>query len=622
MLKAYKYPAIRLLIYAFLGIGGGFLLDWNVLVLYLFIVLILAISSYLFIKNKYSLSYALISFSIGVLISFNINHQRISYPDKIIGEFPAVFDGVIVKVLKKDSAGFRCIADGILTSKYLPEMRTKLIVTVSSKTKKVPEVISGYSIQGKFYISPPQKKQLLYDFPEEQYFLAMDVMFKARSSLQNISISPCYNFWYSSLDNIRSIVSNRIKSLFSEETAPVVLAILTGDRSSLSYELRNKFALTGTAHILAVSGLHTGIIGGIIFILTSYFKSRRLRLFLFGLLLALFVLFTGMQPSAVRAGALAFAMMLCWYLQRKHEIINLIAFIALMMLVFVPNWLFSIGFQLSFLSFTGIVLFFNIINEFFKKIFKAKSPLTLYLLSAFSVSLSASIVVSVLAAYYFNVFPYISPLINVIAMPAISLSLIYSLIAVMLSFIFFPLGEIFAHSCDVIVNLIYTINDYASSYQGTFIYGESAFLFAFVSSLSSLYIFYSKNIRQVSFRLLSAFLITLMIVFLLTGKKQEIEIFSREKNVVIIAPALDNKTAIIIADRKPKQYPTRDFAMEKYLSSIGDSLLIAYNGNTGICTIENLKGIKYRALHIDNEYQKELSKLLNIPKYLPQMIDY
>ena len=651
MLKVHKYPAVRILIFALFGITIGLLINWSYPLLIFLIIIILALNTYLFLKSNYSSTFAIFSFSIGLLISFNINYQQFAYPDKVINEIPALFDGNITSVLKKDSSNLRCLANGKISSKYLPEMNTTLLVSIYSKNSKIPDIFAGYSLSGKLYIRPPKKKQLLDDFFEEQYLQSLGANWTARANLQNVSIKARNDFLRELLEVIRTCIANKIKILFSEDTAPIVSAILTGDQSSISSEIKQQFSMTGIAHILSVSGLHTGVIGGIIFLFTSYFRSRGLRMILFGVLMLSFIIFIGAPASAVRAGIICFAIVFAWYIQRKYELINLLALAALLMLIFQSNWLFSIGFQLSYLSFAGIVLFNNLILTFFKRFFKSENPLILYILSSISVTLAASITVTALVAYYFNIFSLISPFINLFAVPAISLALIYSLVSVILSFIFTPIAEIFARA-DVLIKIIFSINEYGISISGSYFSGRMAFVTAILFSIASIYIFYSKTKRQAYFRIVSSISIGLLFFFIFSDPDHRILVLPREKTVVIMLPPQNNKTAIVISDRMPRQYPQKDIALEKYIASLDDTIILAYTGNCGIVTIDNIRKsfilkqisksspyisktadiktktsiinnkLKIHTFHIDNDFQKELSRKLKLKKYLPQIVDY
>lgn len=136
------------------------------------------------------------------------------------------------------------------------------------------------------------------------------------------------------------------------DTKAFLSAFLTGDKESLSPGIRERFAAAGIAHILALSGLHAGII----LLLLGWFLmpldlagARTLRFALMGAGILLFALFTGLGPSVVRASVMAVCMLGGWMLQRPGSTLNGLCLAACLILFFDPRALFDAGFQLSFL---------------------------------------------------------------------------------------------------------------------------------------------------------------------------------------------------------------------------------------------------------------------------------
>ncbi len=617
-IKWHKYPAVRVFGFVLAGMLAGMMFFQNIFLLLPVAASAVILSIFFLYNRNISSAFAFLCLSIGLVLSLNLNYTNYKYPDRIIGEMPGVFRGEITRILRADSSKIVCTADGFLDTKCLPEIKTGILLRIYSNENKNRKVYPGSEIFASVYARPPKKKQLVYDFPEEQYLYSLGVSWFARIKHGQFSITPTHNFWEEFIGNIRLKTKKTIEDLFSEEAAPVVQAVLTGDKTALPYETKQKFMLTGTAHILAVSGLHTGITAGIIFLITCYFRSRFLRLILFGLLLASFVIFTGMQPSAVRAGLIAFAMMLSWYLQRKYSMINLIALTALLMLVFNPNLIFSIAFQLSFTAFGGIILLYNPVRITILMFVKPKSGFTEYLISLISVSTAASVSVSALAALYFNVFSFASILWNIIAVPAISLALVYSFISVMLSF-FMPLAEIFASAAEFLIQLIFLVNDYALSLGKIFIRGEGAVLTALIISAACVYVFLSKSRKLFFFRLSASLIMCILLMNLMFREDRKMKILPREKTVAVVIPSAKNKTSVIIADRMPKLYPLADYPLAEYITSLDDTLRIGYTGNCGIKTIGSLKGVRFKAVHLDTAFQKTITKKLHLNSFISQI---
>ena len=146
----------------------------------------------------------------------------------------------------------------------------------------------------------------------------------------------------------------------SPDTKGFLAAFLTGDREGLTPELRKRFAAAGVAHVLALSGLHVGILLFLLGILLQpldLLGLRGFRLLLTALVLLLFPFFTGMGPSVIRAVIMALFVLGALALQRPGSVINSLCLAACIILFTDPRALFDAGFQLSFLCTLAILVY-------------------------------------------------------------------------------------------------------------------------------------------------------------------------------------------------------------------------------------------------------------------------
>lgn len=142
----------------------------------------------------------------------------------------------------------------------------------------------------------------------------------------------------------------------------VAAALIMGKRDLLGSEVKSAYADTGAIHVLAVSGLHVGILALLVMqILRLLLPARpvwlRLRTGLTILLVWYFALITGLSASVQRAALMVTVVLVGKQLNRRNNIFNLLAIAALVMLVVEPKQLFQVGFQLSFTAVAGIALF-------------------------------------------------------------------------------------------------------------------------------------------------------------------------------------------------------------------------------------------------------------------------
>lgn len=209
----------------------------------------------------------------------------------------------------------------------------------------------------------------------------------------------------------------------SGETAALLKALLTGDRSSLSRETVAAFRGSGASHILALSGLHIGIIYLLLDALTRVLGrfplSRLLRWALVVVSAAFFTLMTGASPSIVRAFLFILireSLLLSGRTVRGERVLCLALFVQL---VLSPLSIRSLGFQLSYLAVGGIFLLYPTLEKWYPEGLR-HDPLRWIWKSA-ALSISCQVTTAPLAWYRFHAFPRHFLLTNLLALPLTSL---------------------------------------------------------------------------------------------------------------------------------------------------------------------------------------------------------
>ena len=236
------------------------------------------------------------------------------------------------------------------------------------------------------------------------------------------------------------------------ESQQIALALLLGQKGSLDKEIMDAYSETGTMHILAVSGLHVGIIYALLLLpvrgLKSTSKIRFFYLLLVVLLIWVYALLTGFSPSVVRAAAMFSLVTLGQMRKRKASIWNTLAFSALMILVIDPDVIFDIGFQLSYLAVAGIVG----IQPLMVGWWLPRNSILEYFWQLATVSLAAQLVTFPLSILYFHQFPTYFLLANLLVVP-----LAFVIMAVGVPFMFLAwipkLGEVMGWVVDWLIFL-------------------------------------------------------------------------------------------------------------------------------------------------------------------------
>ena len=239
------------------------------------------------------------------------------------------------------------------------------------------------------------------------------------------------------------------------EAYAVVAAMALGDKSALTQELRDIYAITGASHILALSGLHLSII---FMLLTLLFGGSRFFTFLpfhFFTLSAIwsFVFLVGMPVSVVRSTTMLTVYALLSLGHRDKMSVNALAFTALLVLIVSPLSLFDIGFQMSYLSVFAILLIVPLSERLFPVGYLMTHRVIRWLWGMVAVSCAAQIGVAPLVAYYFGRLPVYFLLTNFIVIPAATLILWLS----PLVFLFPSLAYILLYIVSVLNTLLTTI---------------------------------------------------------------------------------------------------------------------------------------------------------------------
>lgn len=196
-----------------------------------------------------------------------------------------------------------------------------------------------------------------------------------------------------------------------EDTASICISLIYGDKYGINKELYDDIKLSGLAHMLAVSGSHITILAAAIaFVLNKLTSKKKLTSAILIVLLFLYSLFCGFSPSVTRAFLMSTIFLLSSAFGKKFDPLSTMSLTAILILVFQPVALFEIGFQLSFASVAGILLFYRSFNRAFRKTGKVLSPII-------STTLSANIATYPIMAQNFGVFPVFSLIANIIILP-------------------------------------------------------------------------------------------------------------------------------------------------------------------------------------------------------------
>ena len=262
----------------------------------------------------------------------------------------------------------------------------------------------------------------------------------------------------------RTLLLERLQSSgLSGDQYAIVAAMALGDKSALTPELKDTYAKTGASHILALSGLHLGIIYALLSMLIVGRRWQMITQVAIILSIWAFVFLVGMSASVVRSAVMLTVYALLAIGHRQKMSVNTLAFTAIVMLLISPQALFDVGFQMSFMAVFAILLFVPLFYRPFSAEYLMTHRIINWLWGMVAVSVAAQIGVTPLIAYYFGRFSCYFLLTNFIVIPAATLILYLSLGTLLIP----AIGVLLAG----IVGLMNTTLSYISTIPGATIEG-------------------------------------------------------------------------------------------------------------------------------------------------------
>lgn len=276
---------------------------------------------------------------------------------------------------------------------------------VNSKLKEIPKPLNPYQFDYQNYL----RKQQVY----HQISIRKNALFIRH----NTTI-------YEAIEVFRNKITTSLKKHhFKKNEISIINALLLGQRQGVSKDLLQNYIDAGAIHILAVSGLHIGVL---YFLLSFLFKpieylkkGRIIKVILIIIFLWLYAFLAGLSPSIIRAVAMFTAVGIGGFSQKRTITLHSLFISMFVLLLINPLYLFSVGFQLSYLAVFSIVFFYPL----FLKLYLPKNKIIRFFWQIFAVSLSAQIAILPLSLFYFHQFPSLFFISSLVIIPFLGLLL-------------------------------------------------------------------------------------------------------------------------------------------------------------------------------------------------------
>jgi len=266
------------------------------------------------------------------------------------------------------------------------------------------------------------------------------------------------------ISKVRQEIQEKIEQFFPGQdpgtvssSGAVVEALLLGERGRMKESLSRSLQDSGLYHLFAISGAHIAIISFLLFSVLRLFKvPHRTSYIVLIFLLVFYSLLVEGRPSIMRATIMTLTFLLGKLIWKDTNLLNTLSLSAFILLVFNPFHLFSLGFQMTFAATLSIVLFFPIIIKYLPKL-----PLNISEIVALSIT--AQLGILPITASAFNRIALAPVLLNLIALPLISLIMAGGYLFLPVAFILSSAAPFMAKLLDLLINLLISVSHLASS---------------------------------------------------------------------------------------------------------------------------------------------------------------
>ena len=275
--------------------------------------------------------------------------------------------------------------------------------------------------------------------------------------------------------NVRRRLATTADNLGFGGYSSYIKAMTIGDTGSLTREMRDDFSRAGIAHLLAVSGLHVGIVlAGLTILLSLTGLNRNLRAVIIVGILILYAGLCGFRPPVTRAALMCTTLLFAPLFGRKQYSENILFVVALVILAFSPLSLFGVSFQLSFAAVWGIIIF----NKAIRRLIPCSGFLA-YVCGIVSISVIAAVATAPVAAWHFGEIPLFGIFANIVAIPLtfaiVSLGLAAMLIGAFMPF-FAALAVFLGFCASELISLLMLVAALFRSLPGaTVVIGQLSF---------------------------------------------------------------------------------------------------------------------------------------------------
>lgn len=375
---------------------------------------------------------ALTTISLGILVvGISLGRGMLSHYSTKNLETEEIWRLKVEEVLKPNDYSQSYITRVVAVGDTRASGKLLLNLTLDSVAKPLKIDDELLSLTNPEAIRPPLNP---HQFDYQDYLQKQGVQHQIRTNYRSIIVKQGSKTLFGMASNFREHIISKLKSRnFGHQELGVIQALILGKRDDISEATYNDYKNAGAVHILAVSGLHVGIILFLLEFLLSPLerlpKGKTIKLIFVVLLLWSYAFVAGLSPSIVRAVTMFSFVAYSLYLNRPTNSFNIIALSMLFILLVKPLFLFQVGFQMSYAAVFAIVWVYPQLQKFWL-------PDNIVVRKAWqllSVSVAAQLGVLPISLFYFHQFPALFFVSNLLVIPFLGLILGLGIVVILLA---------------------------------------------------------------------------------------------------------------------------------------------------------------------------------------------
>ena len=585
-----RKPALFVAVAFIFGVISGNHFDISFLLLFICLLILLALSLVFYLrKSEKTVSFTLLLTF--VLAGFFIHELKTrDFPQDHITHFldlnrKVSLSGTICRDpdIREKKTFLTVDSESILLENQFIKTSGKVLIKIKSSTNRFNY---GDFIRVAGYLRAPYSNRNPGAFDYKRYLAQSNI-----HGLLNIRGPQDIKILFQEKENpflayvvypVKHFILKVFRSTLRGAHQALLSGFVLGERRDIPDEIYQRFTDTGTLHLLAISGSNVGLV---ILFFFGFFRlirlSRKLSILLTLPAIVIFSYVTNNQPSVVRASIMATIFLLAFFWQREKDLINIIAFSALLILFFSPLSLFDVGFQLSFGVTLGLVIFIVHPDSFLHKIqLKFKGFLKNWIILPVFVSFVAQISSYPILAYHFNQISLYAFVANLLVVPLVSLAVITGSLTIIAALLSIKLAQILSAFNWLVLSFTLKVVEFFSSLpQATINLPSPSSLFLVLYYLFFLLILidWNKKVKRIGF-----FSMIFLSVFIL-GKET---LFQKEKLEITFLDVGKGQSILI-------QLPTKTRILvdtgSRYKSSdAGERIIVPYLIKKNIKFIDRL----------------------------------